>query len=83
LKRIILAGLLGGVVLAVWFVTVDGFLGFKRGIEMNQLADERTVYAFLVERMPEPGRYVVNPEVSPDRAFPGEDPAKRCSSGWR
>jgi hypothetical protein len=74
LKRVILAGLLGGVVLAVWFVIVDGFLGFKRGIEMNQLADERTVYAFLVEHVPDPGRYVVNPEISPDQAFPGDHP---------
>jgi hypothetical protein len=73
-KRVILAGLLGGVVLVVWFVIVDGFVGFKRGIEMNQLADERAVYAFLVEHVPEPGRYVCNPEISPDRGFPGDDP---------
>lgn len=74
MKRAILAGLLGGVVLVVWFVIVDGFLGFKRGIEMNQVADEKAVYAFLVERLPEPGRYVFNPEVLPDQSFPGEDP---------
>jgi hypothetical protein len=74
LKKVIVAGLLGSVVLVLWLVIVDGFLGFKRGIEMNRLADERTVYAFLIEHMPEPGRYVVNPEISPDRGFPGEDP---------
>lgn len=74
MKRVILAGLLGGVVLVVWFVIVDGFLGFKRGIEANQLADERVVYAFLVEHVPEPGRYVCNPEISPDQGFPGDDP---------
>ena len=74
LKRVIVAGLLGGVVLVIWFVVVDGVLGFKREIEMNQLADERAVYAFLVENVPEPGRYVVNPEISPDRAYPGDDP---------
>ena len=60
--------------MALWFVIVDGFLGFKRGIEMSQLADERAVYAFLIEHVPEPGRYVVNPEISPDRGFPGDDP---------
>jgi hypothetical protein len=69
-----LAGLLGGVVLATWFVVVDGFLGFRRGIDMGQLAAERAVYAYLVEHVPEPGRYVVNPEVTPDRGFPGDDP---------
>lgn len=74
MKRVVLAGLLGGVVLVVWFVIIDGFFGFKRAIEMNQLADERSVYAFLVENVPEPGRYVINPEISPDQAFPGDDP---------
>ncbi|MGD8700594.1 MAG: hypothetical protein PVJ43_14955 [Gemmatimonadales bacterium] len=74
MKRVILAGLLGSVVFAVWFVIVDGLLGFNRAIEMGRLADERAVYAFLVEHVTEPGRYVVNPEVSPDRAFPGDDP---------
>jgi hypothetical protein len=73
-KKVIQAGLLGTVVLVVWFVLVDGLIGYKRGIEMNQLPDERAVYAFLVEHVPEPGRYVANPEVSPDRAFPGDDP---------
>ncbi len=74
MKRVILAGLLGSVVLVVWFILVDGIVGFKRGIEMNQLPDERAVYAFLVEQVPEPGRYVANPEISPDRGFPGDDP---------
>ena len=35
MKRVIVAGLLGGVVLVIWFVVVDGVLGFKREIEMN------------------------------------------------
>jgi hypothetical protein len=74
LKRIILAGLLGGVVLLVWFVIVDGLLGFKRGIEMSELGDERAVYAFLVQHVREPGRYVVNPEILPEQRFPGDDP---------
>lgn len=74
MKRVIIAGLLGWVVMIVWFVIVNGFLGFMRGIEMNQLADEREVYAFLVEHVPAPGRYVINPEISPERGFPGDDP---------
>lgn len=32
------------------------------------------MHAFLGEHVPEPGRYVVNPEISPDLAFPGDDP---------
>ena len=73
-KRIILAGLLAGVVLLVWFIAVDGMLGFKRSIEMNELSTERTVYAFLTEHITEPGRYVCNPEVLPEQRFPGDDP---------
>jgi len=74
MQRVIIAGLLGGAVLMVWFVIVDGILGFKRGIEMNTVADERSVYAFLVDHVPEPGRYVVNPEIVPAQAFPEHDP---------
>ena len=74
MKRVLLAGLLGGVVMIVWLIVVDAFLGFGRSIDMNQLPEERTVYAFLVEHVKEPGRYVLNPEVLPDQRFPGDDP---------
>jgi hypothetical protein len=74
MKRVIVAGLLGVVVLSVWFVVVDGFLGFERSIEMRQLDDERAVYAFLSEHVRTPGRYVCNPEVLPEQRYPGDDP---------
>ena len=74
MKRIVLAGLLGGAVFLVWFIIVDGILGFKRGIEMKQLSTERSVYTFLTEHVTEPGRYVCDPEVLPEQRFPGEDP---------
>lgn len=74
MKRIVLAGLLGGAVFLVWFIIVDGILGFKRSIEMNQLPNERLVYKFLTEHVTAPGRYVCNPEVLPDQRFPGNDP---------
>lgn len=74
LRRTIVAGLLGTVVLFVWFVVVDGFLGFERNIQMRQLDDERAVYAFLAEHVRTPGRYVCNPEVLPEQRFPGNEP---------
>jgi len=74
MKRIILAGLLGGAVFLVWFIIVDGILGFKRSIEIKQLSNERLVYTFLTEHVTEPGRYVCNPEVLPEQGFPGDDP---------
>ncbi|MCG6956647.1 MAG: hypothetical protein LJF04_11725 [Gemmatimonadetes bacterium] len=74
MKRVLLAGLLGGLTMMVWLVVVDGLFGVKRDIEMNELRDERTVYSFLVAHITEPGRYVVNPEVVPEQGFPGHDP---------
>jgi hypothetical protein len=74
MKKIILAGLLGGAVFIVWFIIVDGILGFKRGMEMNQLSNERLVYAFLKEHITKPGRYVCNPEIVPGQGFPDDDP---------
>ncbi|MGD9403464.1 MAG: hypothetical protein PVF95_14490 [bacterium] len=74
MKRVLLAGLLGGLVLIVWLIVVDGLLGFSRAIDMKQLPEERVVYAFLVEHVKETGRYVLNPEVLPEQEFPGDDP---------
>jgi hypothetical protein len=74
LRRVLVAGLLGGLVMVIWLVVADGILGFKRGIEMNQLPQERRVYAFLMEHVTQPGRYVLNPEVLPEQRFPGDAP---------
>lgn len=74
MKKVLLGGLLGGVILIGWLIVVDGIFGFKRSIDMNQLPNERGVYTFLVEHVTEPGRYVVNPEVVPDQGSPGDDP---------
>lgn len=74
MRRILVAGLLGAVALIVWTFVVDAFLGYKRSIEMDQLPAEREVYAFLRERVTEPGRYVCNPEVRPGEEFPGHEP---------
>ena len=74
MKRIVFAGLIGGSVFLLWFIIVDAILGFKRSIEMNQLANELSVYKFLSENVTEPGRYVCNPEILPEQEFPGEDP---------
>jgi hypothetical protein len=74
LKRVMIAGLMGGLVMIVWLIVVDGILGFKRGIDSKQIPEERSVYAFLAEHVKEPGRYVLNPEVVPEQGFPGDDP---------
>jgi hypothetical protein len=73
-KRVLIGGLLGGLVLIVWLIAVDGLLGFKRSIEMDRLPNERVVYEFLSKQVTEPGRFVCNPEVTPGQRFPGDDP---------
>lgn len=74
LKRVIVPGLLGGLVLFLWTFVANGILGFNSNLDMKQTPDERQVYEALKASIVEPGRYVCNPEVSASGSFPGEDP---------
>lgn len=74
MKRVIIAGLLGALVLIVWTFAVNGLLRFKSNMDMKQLPNEREVYEVLKENVEEPGRYVCNPEVASDRRFPEGEP---------
>lgn len=73
-KKVIVAGLLGGVVLMVWTVVVNGILGFQARVEMKEMAGEREVYEVLKQHVVEPGRYVCNPELTAERRFPEGEP---------
>jgi len=70
-KKVISAGLLGGVVLIAWTFVVNGILGFQARIEMKQIAAERVVYETLKEHIVDPGRYICNPELTAEGRFPG------------
>lgn len=74
LKKVIVPGLMGGVVVIVWAFVVNGILGFQARIDMKQIADERQVYAILKEQIVEPGRYVCNPALTPEGRFPDGEP---------
>ena len=74
MKRIVAAGLLGSLVMIVWLTVVNGLLGFSARIDMKKVENEREVYEFLKENVTEPGRYVINPEITPERRFPGGEP---------
>jgi hypothetical protein len=74
MKRVIFAGLMGALVMIVWTLVINGFLGFRANIDMKTLSAEREVYEILKQRVVEPGRYAVNPEVSAERGFPDEEP---------
>ena len=73
-RRVILPGIAGGIVLIVWTMLVNGIFGFGSRINMKRIPDERIVYEVLKEQVTEPGRYVCNPEVIPERGFPENEP---------
>lgn len=74
MRRIIVAGLFGAVILMLWTVVVNGILRFESNINMKQISAEREVYETLKEHIAEPGRYVCNPEVTPEGRFPDDEP---------
>jgi len=73
-KRVIVAGLLGGVVMIVWTFVVNGILGFGARIDMKPIPTERQVYESLKEHIAEPGRYICNPELTSEGRFPDGEP---------
>ena len=74
MKRVVIAGLIGGVVLMALTFVVNGVFGFRARIDMKQIPAERQVYELLRESVTQPGRYVCNPEMTPDRRFPNDAP---------
>jgi len=74
LKRTLLSGALGFVVLVIWTFVANGVFGFANRVEMNRVPDEQRVHAMLEETITEPGAYVVNPQPVPDTGFPAGEP---------
>ena len=74
LKKVIVSGLLGGIVLLVWTFVVNGIFGLRSSIDMKPVSNERQVYEELKGSIIEPGRYIVNPELSSSGTFPAEEP---------
>ena len=73
-KKIAVSGLLGMMVLMGWTLLVNGVFGLNRRINMRQVSDERTVYETLEESIVEPGRYILNPELTSSGVFPDGEP---------
>jgi hypothetical protein len=74
IKKVIVAGLLGALVLMMWTFLVNGIFRFKVNMDMKQIPNERQVYEILKENIVEPGRYACNPELTPERRFPEGEP---------
>jgi len=73
MKKVVVAGLLGGLTLIGWTFVVNGIFGFRVAIDMNRIDNERLVYEVLKHNITEPGRYIFNPEVT-EAGFPGGEP---------
>lgn len=74
LRKAIVAGLLGGVVLLAWTFVLNGVFGFRKSIDMKPIPDERQVYQVLRASIVAPGRYIANPQPSASGTFPDEEP---------
>lgn len=74
IRKVISAGILGGVVLIIWTIVVNGFLGFQASIDMKKISAERQVYETLKEHIVDPGRYICNPELTSEGRFPDGEP---------
>jgi hypothetical protein len=72
--RVIVAGILGGLVIIVLGFVVNGVLGLNARVNLGQLPAERPVYEVLKEHVTEPGRYVCNPELTDARRYPPGEP---------
>ena len=74
LKKVIIPSIWGGIVLFVWTILINGFLGFNSRMNMNRIQNETQVYEILKENIEEPGRYSVNPQITSERRFPEGEP---------
>ena len=75
LKKVIIAGILGTIVMFVWTFVINGFFRFQASIDMKQIDKEQQVYEVLKQHIVEPGRYVFNPEITQEMVFPEGEPA--------
>ena len=74
IKKVVLAGLLGGLVLFVWIFVINGVFGFNNQMNMKSIPDERILYDVLKNSISKPGRYIANPELTAEGVFPDGEP---------
>ena len=73
-KRVVWAGLIGGIAMSLWTFIVNGILRFGVRMNMKVVANEPEVYEMLTASVVEPGRYVINPAGTPGVGFPLNEP---------
>jgi hypothetical protein len=72
-KRILVAGTLGGLTLMVWSAFVNIVFGFAARTQMTPVPNERAVYDLLASQHMAPGAYLANPALVNGR-FPDGAP---------
>ncbi len=73
-KNVLLAGSLGGIVLVISTLVLNGLLGIQARIDMKTIPAEQVIYESLKEHVIEPGRYVCNPALTTEGRFPNGEP---------
>ena len=73
-RKVLISGLMGWLVLVAWGFIVNGVFGLQAKIDLNHLEAERQVFKVLQEHVVEPGRYVINPELTTEQRFPEGEP---------
>jgi len=73
-KKVITAGLIGGLTLMIWAVMTNLIFGFTNRIEMKPVPNETEVYQILKQNIVEPGRYLCNPALTGSNMFPDNEP---------
>lgn len=73
-KKVIIAGLLGGLTLMILTFLLNGVFSFRNRIDMKQVPNERQVYEILKQNIVYPGKYLCNPELTSSNTFPENEP---------
>ncbi len=74
LRRVVVAGVLGGVALLIWAFVANATFGVGPRFKMNRVLDERRVHVVLTENIVRPGVYLVNPALTDAGQFPDKQP---------
>jgi len=68
--KVLVAGLLGGVVLFVLIFVANVVFKLQVNMDMKQVRSERQVYEVLKANIANPGRYICNPALTDQGRFP-------------
>lgn len=81
IKKVIIAGLAGGLTIIIWSFLVNGVLGLRHNVDMKEIPNERQVYELLKQSIANPGRYLCNPELTQSYTFPNNEPVYSIGYG--